>query len=323
MLAVKVELLASHLEVVLRLVSASAEMIGPNHLLATLALRVLVREWGLNKIVAGVAVSIAVPLESAIERLISLLLLLQWRLSLELLEGRLGSLAGRIVGFSGPISSSLLLGVVAALERLRVLTEVRRALLRVDTLVPGSIRVTYKLALSVQVFPLLGQLFPWGDDHVRSGILHWLVRAHGVSSMIHTLMVWMHWHLHHVLLVGIWGTMLSHEWRVPLDCNWLGTMMWVHAIVRMTGKSVAWMTLVVSEVTLFMHFHRMTRVVRHLAWVRVTHLHVRMLWLHGVGMHDLLVALTRVLGLDIWLLDTTFFSMVLAFTAQHLFSVLS
>ena len=96
-LAVEVELLASHLEVELRLVGAGAEMVRSNYLLATLAFGVLVGERSLNKVVAGVAVSVAVALESAVERLISLLFLLQRRLPLEFLESRLGSLTGWLV----------------------------------------------------------------------------------------------------------------------------------------------------------------------------------------------------------------------------------
>ena len=64
-LAVEVELLASHLEVELRLVGAGAEMVRSNNLLATLAFGVLVGERSLNKVVAGVAVSVAVALTRA------------------------------------------------------------------------------------------------------------------------------------------------------------------------------------------------------------------------------------------------------------------
>ena len=69
-------------------------MVRSNNLLATLAFGVLVGERSLNKVVAGVAVSVAVALESAVERLISLLFLLQRRLPLEFLESRLGSMTG-------------------------------------------------------------------------------------------------------------------------------------------------------------------------------------------------------------------------------------
>ena len=81
----------------MRLVGAGAEMVRSNYLLATLAFGVLVGERSLNKVVAGVAVSVAVALESAVERLISLLFLLQRRLPLKFLESRLGSLTGWLV----------------------------------------------------------------------------------------------------------------------------------------------------------------------------------------------------------------------------------
>ena len=127
----------------------------------------------------------------------------------------------------------MLLSVVAALERLRVLTEVRWALLRNDALVAGGVRVANKLALSVQVFPLLVQLFTWSDDHVGSRILHWLVRAHGMGAVVHALVVGMNRHLHHVLLVGIRRAVLSQKWRIALDCNGLRSVMCMHPVVWM------------------------------------------------------------------------------------------
>lgn len=144
--------------------------------------------------------------------------------------------------------------------------------------------MTNKLALSVQVFPLLVKLFPWSDDHVGSRILHWLVRAHGMGAVVHALMVGVNRHLHHVLLVRIWRAVLSQKWRIALDRNGLRSMMSMHPVVWVVWGSVAWMPLVVPEVPMILHFHWMTWMIWHLAWVRIANIHVRMLWLHGVGM---------------------------------------
>ena len=101
MLAVEVQLLSRHLQIVLRLVCASAQMIGSDHLLSTtLAFRVFVRERCLHEIVAGVTISVAVTLKPAVEGLISLFLFMKRGLFLEFLESRLRSLIDWIVRFS-------------------------------------------------------------------------------------------------------------------------------------------------------------------------------------------------------------------------------
>ena len=156
-LAVEVQLLPWHLQVILWLVCASAQMIGPDHLLATaFALWVFVRERSLNKVVAGVPISIAITFKSTVEWLVSLLILMEWRFLLEVLESRLIPLIASFIGFSRSISPSLLLSVVATLQSLSMFTHMRRSLLWVDTLVTRSIRMTNTiLTLSMQIFSLL------------------------------------------------------------------------------------------------------------------------------------------------------------------------
>ena len=109
----------------------------------------------------------------------------------------------------------------------------------------------------------------------------------------------MHGHLHHVLLVWIWWTVLGHERWVSLNCNGLGTVVGLHSVVWMAWWAVTGMALMISEVAMLLHFHDVTWMVWHLAWVSRLNLHVRMLGLHSVGMHYLLVTLARMLSLDI------------------------
>ena len=110
--------------------------------------------------------------------------------------------------------------------------------------------------------------------------------------MVHTLVIWMHWHLHEVLLVWIWRAVLSHEWWVALHDHMLRTVMGVHSVIRMTWRSVSWWSLVVCKVTMFWHFHRLTMMVWHLAVMTVRNFHVWMLGRHCLRVHDLLVSLS-------------------------------
>ena len=100
--------------------------------------------------------------------------------------------------------------------------------------------------------------------------------------MIHTLVIGMHWHLHEVLLIWIWRTMLSHEWWIALHDHMLSSGMWVHSKVRMTWWSVSWRSLVVGKVTMFWHFHLLTMMIWHLAMMTVGNFHVWMLCRHGL-----------------------------------------
>ena len=171
-------------------------MIRSDHLLATaFALWVFVRERSLNKVVAGVSISIAITFKSAVEWLVSFLVLMEWRFLLEFLESWLISLITSFIRFSWSIGPSLLLSVVATLQSLSVLTHMWRPLFRVDTFVTRSIGVTNTiLALPMQIFSLLIEFLTWSDNHGWSWILHRLVSAHRMSR--HTLMIWVHWHLH-------------------------------------------------------------------------------------------------------------------------------
>ena len=298
-------------------------MIRSDHLLATtLAFWVFVRERCLHEIVAGISISVAITFIPTIVGLISLFLFLERGVPLEFLESRLRSLICWFIRFPWSIGLSLLFGIITALQCLGVFTQMGWSLLWINTLVTRSIRVTNVLALPMKIFPLLIKFFAWCDNHVWSRILHWLVRAHRVRSMIHTLVIWMHWHLHEVLLIWIWRTMLSHEWWVALHDHMLRSVMRVHSEVRMTWRSVSWWSLVVCKVSMFWHFHLLTRMIWHLAVMTVGDLHVWMLDRHGLWMHDLLMSLARVLCLDTWLLDT-FFRINLLFTLRFLFSIVS
>ena len=320
-LAVEVQLLPGHLQVILWIVRAGAQMIGPDHLLTTaLALWVFIRERSLNKVVAGVSVSIAITFKSTVEWLVSLLILVEWGFLLEVLEGSI-SLVTTFIRFSWSIGPSLLLSVVATLQSLSVLTDMWGSLLWVDTFVTRSIRVTYTiLTLPMQIFSLLIKFLSRSDNHGWSWILHWLVSTHRMGW--HTLMIWMHWHLHQVLLVWIWCSMLSHERRISLHSNMSWGMMWMHSIERMSRWTVSWWGLMICEMRMLWHFHWMARMVWHLAWMTVRNFHVRMLNWHCLWMHDLWVALSRMLRLDARLLDILFL-LSLVLTGRDFLSVVS
>ena len=230
---------------------------------------------------------------------------MEWRFLLEVLESRLIPLIASFIGFSGSISPSLLLCVVATLQSLSMFTHMWRSLLRVDTFITRSIWVTNTiLTLSMQIFSLLIEFLTWSDNHGWGWILHWLVSTHRMRW--HTLMIWMHWHLHKVLLVRIWCSMLSHERRIALHGNMSRSMMWMHPVERMSWWTVSWRGLVISEMGMLWHFHWMAMMVWHLAWMTVRNFHVRMLNWHCLWMHDLRVSLTWVLRLDAWFLDILF-----------------